>query len=85
MSVTVRRDTGRRRPVGYAPWEPRGSTLEMLEQIGSVLEDYRDYWPIIPRQVLYRLMGRGAATKDDADKIGEYLVRGRRAGLVAWE
>lgn len=57
----------------------------MLEQIGSVLEDYRDYWPIIPRQVLYRLMGRDAARKEDGDKIGEYLVRGRRAGLVPWE
>jgi hypothetical protein len=57
----------------------------MLEQITAVLENYRDYWPIIPRQVLYRLMGRGAATKDDAGRIGEFLVRGRRAQLIPWE
>ena len=51
----------------------------------SVLDDHRDYWPITPRQVLYRLMGRGQATKDDAERIGDYIVRGRRAGLIPWE
>jgi hypothetical protein len=30
-------------------------------------------------------MGRGLATKDDADRIGDNLVRGRRAGLIPWE
>ncbi len=75
----------RSRPVGYAPWAPRAATLEVLDQILSVLDDHRDYWPITPRQVLYRLMGRGQATKADAERIGDYLVRGRRAGLIPWE
>jgi hypothetical protein len=82
--VTASRNK-RSRPVGYAPWNPRASTLESLERITSVLDDYRDYWPIPPRQVLYRLMGRNQATKDDADKIGDHLGRGRRAGLIPWE
>lgn len=52
--------------MGYAPWNPRGPTLELLEQIDSVLDDHADYWPLTPRQILYRLMGRGQATKADA-------------------
>jgi len=85
--VTAGRDNGNRRgrPVGYAPWTPRGVTRESLEQILSALEDHRDYWPITPRQVLYRLMGRGQATKQDAERIGERLNRGRRAGLIPWD
>ena len=75
----------RSRPVGYAPWSPRAATRETLDQILSVLDDHRDYWPITPRQVLYRLMGRGQATKSDAERIGDYLVRGRRAGFIPWE
>lgn len=75
----------RSRPVGYAPWNPRAGTLESLEQIQSVLDDHREYWPITPRQVLYRLMGRNQATKDDADRIGDYVVRGRRAGFIRWD
>jgi hypothetical protein len=75
----------RSRPVGYAPWTPRAGTRETLDQILSVLSNHIDYWPITPRQVLYRLMGRGQATKDDAERIGDYIVRGRRAGFIPWE
>lgn len=75
----------RSRPVGYAPWAPRANTRESLDQILSVLDDHRDYWPITPRQVLYRLMGRGQATKADAGTIGDRLVRGRRAGFIPWQ
>jgi len=82
--VTAGRDK-RSRPVGYAAWAPRSSTLEALEQIASVLDDHADYWPITPRQVLYRLMGRGQATKADADRIGDYINRGRRCGRIPWE
>src|SRR4051812_28487904 len=86
MSVlTASRDKRRGRPVGYAPWAPRGATLEMLEQIDAVLEEHRDYWPITPRQVLYRLMAAGQAVKADAERIGDYLVRARRAGMIEWD
>ncbi len=86
-TVTAGRDNGKRRsrPVGYAAWNPRGETQEALGRILAVLDDHADYWPITPRQVLYRLMGRGEATKQDAEKIGEYLNRGRRAGMIPWE
>lgn len=57
----------------------------MCERISSVQQDYREYWPITPRQTVYRLMGRGQATKQDAERIGEYLNRGRRAGRFPWE
>lgn len=83
MSATATKR--RSRPVGYAPWTPRGATSDMLGAITSVLDDHADYWPITPRQVLYRLMGRGQATKSDAERIGEYIARGRRAGMIPWE
>jgi hypothetical protein len=83
--TTLTAGRGRRRPAGYAPWSPRGATLDTLDQIHKVLDAHADYWPITPRQVLYRLMGAGEATKNDAEKIGDYLVRGRRAGLIPWE
>jgi hypothetical protein len=83
--VTAEGRNKRSRPVGYASWTPRSTTLESLEHITSVLDDHRDYWPLPPRQVLYRLMGRGQATKDDDGRTGDYIVRGRRAGLIPWE
>jgi hypothetical protein len=85
MSEVTAGRVKRSRPVGYAPWSPRTATRESLDQILAVLDDHRDYWPITPRQVLYRLMGRGQATKGDAERIGDYIVRGRRAGLIPWE
>jgi hypothetical protein len=83
-ATTAGRDK-RSRPVGYAPRSPRAATREALDQILAVLDDHTDYWPITPRQVLYRRMGRGQATKADADRIGDYINRGRRAGLIPWE
>lgn len=77
--------TRRSRPVGYAEWKPRGATQETLTAITAVLDDHRAHWPITPRQILYRLIGRGQASKDDAERIGEYIVRGRRAGMIPWE
>ena len=82
--VTASRDK-RCRPVGYASWRPRGTTRATLARIDAVLDAHRDYWPITPRQVLYRLMGAGMAAKADAERIGDYLVRARRAGLIPWE
>jgi hypothetical protein len=75
----------RSRPVGYAPWNPRAATRESLEQILSVLDDHRDYWPITPRQVLYRLMGRGQRMKADASTVNDHITRARRAGFIPWE
>jgi hypothetical protein len=73
------------KPVGYAPWNPREATLLMLDNIIAVLNDHRDYWPITPRQILYRLMGRGQATKEDNQKVGDIIGRARRAGYIPWE
>jgi hypothetical protein len=77
--------TVRSRPVGYAPWNPRGASLTRLNQILDVLDDHQEYWPITPRQVLYRLMGRGQATKADVHKIMYVLGRGRRGDVIPWE
>ncbi len=33
----------RTRVRGFAPWTPRGATLELLEQVRGVLGEYEDY------------------------------------------
>jgi len=42
---------------GFAPWSPRGTTLETLNQVQQVLEQYRQLLPPTARQIFYRLVG----------------------------
>jgi hypothetical protein len=47
----------RTRTRGFAPWSPRGATLQLLEQVRAVLGEYEDYLPLTIRQIFYRLAG----------------------------
>ena len=71
---------------GFAPWSPRGATLEVLEQVQLVLEQYRQLLPLTARQIFYRLVGAYGFPKTEADykRLLEYLNRARRAGLIPW-
>jgi hypothetical protein len=48
---------GHRRPKGYAEWQPQHKTLELLDAVGEVLEEYAAQLPLTVRQVFYRLVG----------------------------
>lgn len=75
------------RPKGYAKWEPRPETLQVIRQVQVILDEYRDHLPLTVRQVFYRLVG--AYDYDKTEKayarLCEYLVRARRAQMLPFE
>ena len=78
---------GRKRAKGYAPWRPQRKTKIVLGHVDEVLAEYRAYLPLTVRQIFYRLVGAHGFPKTEKayDRLGEYLVRARRAGLVSFE
>lgn len=86
-NVTAGRDNGRRRPRGYAAWAPRDPTQRVLAQVEEVLDEYRDQLPLTVRQIFYRLVGAYGFEKTEAayERLGGYLNRARRAGIIPFE
>jgi hypothetical protein len=74
----------RTRPRGFAPWSPRQETLELLARVNAVLGEYQDHLPLTLRQIFYRLVGAHGYEKTEQAyaRLGEHLVRARRARLV---
>ncbi len=77
----------RTRPRGHASWSPRGATLDLLDAIGRVLDDYADHLPITARQVFYRLVVLGSIEKAERDygRLVDVLGRARRARRIPME
>lgn len=84
--VTARRNN-RKRPKGYAPWRPRPDTQIVLAQVEEVLQEYRTQLPLTVRQIFYRLVGafNFAKTEQAYERLGNYLVRARRARLISFD
>ena len=76
----------RTRVRGFAPWAPRGTTLELLEQVRGVLDEYEDYLPLTIRQIFYRLVGAHNYEKTEHAyaRLCEHLNRARRAASFRW-
>jgi hypothetical protein len=74
----------RTRVRGFAPWAPRGTTLELLEQVRGVLDEYEDYLPLTIRQIFYRLVGAHKYEKTERayGRLCEHLNRARRARII---
>jgi hypothetical protein len=85
--VTAGLNNGRKRPKGYAPWQPRKETQAILAQVDEVLREYRAHLPLTVRQIFYRLVGAFGYPKTEQayERLGNYLVRARRAKLVPFE
>ncbi len=85
--VTARRSTGRKRPKGYAAWRPQRKTKVVLDQIDAVISEYREYLPLTVRQIFYRLVGAFGFPKSEQayERLGNYLVRARRARIIPFE
>src|SRR5262249_56679661 len=81
---TARIRTRRR---GFAPWSPGQETLELLARVNAVLGEYQDHLPLTLRQIFYRLVGAHGYEKTEQAyaRLGEHLVRARRARLVPME
>jgi hypothetical protein len=75
------------RPRGFAPWSPQPETLALLAQVNAVLGEYEDHLPLTLRQIFYRLVGAHGYEKTERayERLGEHLVRARRARLVPME
>jgi hypothetical protein len=72
---------------GLATWSPQRETLEVLEQVNTVLAEYREHLPLTIRQIFYRLVGTRGYDKTEKAyaRLAEYLNRARRAGMVKFE
>jgi hypothetical protein len=69
---------------GFAGWQPRGPTRDLLDQVRSVLREYTEYLPLTLRQIFYRLVGAHGYEKTERayERLGEHLNRARRARLI---
>ena len=87
--VTTRRsrNKSRKRPKGYAAWRPRRDTKIVLDQVEQVLREYREQLPLTVRQIFYRLVGACGFDKTEQayERLGNYLVRARRARLIPFD
>jgi hypothetical protein len=85
--VTENRNNGRKRPKGYALWRPRKATQVILGQVDDVLKEYRQHLPLTVRQIFYRLVGAFGYPKTEQayERLGNYLVRARRARMIPFE
>jgi len=74
----------RTRVRGFAPWAPRGETLQLLDQVRGVLDEYEDYLPLTIRQIFYRLVGAYEYEKTEQayNRLCEHLNRARRARII---
>jgi hypothetical protein len=74
----------RTRVRGFAPWQPRGATRNLLDQVLAVLDEYADYLPLTLRQIFYRLVGAHGYEKTERayGRLGEHLNRARRSRLI---
>ena len=77
----------RTRVRGFAPWSPRGATLQLLDQVRGVLDEYEDYLPLTIRQIFYRLVGAHSYEKTEQayGRLCEHLNRARRARLISMD
>ncbi len=82
--VTTRRNSGRKRPKGYAEWRPQSDTQVVLAQVDEVLRAYRTQLPLTVRQIFYRLVAAFDFPKTEQayERLGNYLVRARRARMI---
>ena len=73
------------RPRGYiANYRPNGATRALLDQVQSVLDEYRQYWPLTCRQIFYRLVGAHFYDKNEAaySRLCHHIVNARRGRSI---
>lgn len=75
------------RPRGYADWNPKAETLDLIDAVQVVLDEYRDHLPLTVRQIFYRLVGSIDYEKTERAyaRLCEHLVRARRAQIIPFD
>ena len=85
MEVTASRKT---RPRGYlADYKPQVKTIALLDAAQSVLDEYREHWPLTVRQIFYRLVGAHDFPKTEAfyGTLCHHLANARRARAIPFD
>ncbi|WP_238381087.1 hypothetical protein [Alkalilacustris brevis] len=81
--TTAGRKTGRNR--GYIEvYRPQQKTIDLLEQVQAVLDEYREYWPLTCRQIFYRMVGAHGydKTENAYERLCNHLANARRGRLI---
>lgn len=84
--ITASRKTGRAR--GYIEnYRPQAKTLELLEQVKDVLDEYRQYWPLTCRQIFYRMVGAHGYDKTEAaySRLCHHIANARRGRFISFD
>lgn len=82
--ITTRRKTGRRSRGYVLEYRPHQKTLDLLQQVRAVLDEYRDHWPLTIRQIFYRLIGAYGHPKTEAfyGTLCHHMANARRAKVI---
>lgn len=69
---------------GFAPWNPRSESLELVGNVQTILVAMHEYLPLTLRQVFYRLVVAGQIDKTEKGyaRMCEVCNRARRAGRL---
>jgi hypothetical protein len=69
---------------GFAHWSPQRATLQLLDQVRGVLDEYEANLPLTIRQIFYRLVGAHDYEKTERayQRLVEHLNRARRARII---
>jgi hypothetical protein len=72
---------------GFAAWSPQTRTAPTLFQAHSIINNYRDIWPITARQLFYRMVALHDYPKTEAGykTLLSILNRARRAKMIPME
>lgn len=73
--------------VGFARWEPKSASIELVLRVKQILKEYEDYLPLTGRQIFYRLVGAFGYEKTELayKRLLDKLNRARRAGMIPFE
>jgi hypothetical protein len=70
------------RPRGFIDdWTPQAATMALIDQVKTVLAEYRDQLPLTLRQIFYRLVGAYEYEKT-YKRLTEAMNKARRARLI---
>lgn len=72
---------------GFAPWNPRTETLDLLDTVREILVEYSAQLPLTNRQIFYRLVGAYGYDKTEQayGRLCEILNRARRARIIPFD
>ena len=65
-------------------YNPQRKTVELLDQVKAVLDEYREFWPLTCRQIFYRMVRAHGFDKTEAayKRLCDHLAKARRGRYI---